>query len=67
MPNSSDTFKTGELVLEAGGFECLICRSMGKRTTVTLEKGAIVPFCPGCETKDATYAFVGAPKGSRRK
>lgn len=67
MPNSSDTFKTGERVLQAGAFECLICRSMGKKTSVPLEKDAIVPFCPGCETKDATYEFVGAPGGSRRK
>ena len=67
MANSSDTFKTGEMVPGAGEFECLICRSMGKKTSVTLQNDAIVPFCPGCETKDATYERMPAPKGFRRK
>jgi hypothetical protein len=64
MPNSSDTFKTGERVLLAGDYECLICRSMGKATRLTLEVGTIFPFCPGCETKDATYHLVGRPAKS---
>jgi len=61
MPNSSDTFKTGERVLFAGDYDCLICKSMGKATRLTLEEQKIFPFCPGCETKDATYRRVGRP------
>lgn len=58
--NSSKTFKAGEIVLESAEYECLICRQMGKRTTKTLEKGAIFPFCEGCGTKDTTYRVLSA-------
>jgi hypothetical protein len=67
MSNSSGTFKTGERVLQTGAYECLICRSMGKKTVVTFEEGKIFPFCAGCETKDATFRITGKihPAGTR--
>ena len=67
MPNSSDTFKTGERVLFAGDYECLICRSMGKTTVVKLEAQKIFPFCSGCGTKDATFHMVGRPGKPRKR
>jgi len=67
MVNTSDTFKTGERVIAAGDYECLICKSMGKTTTITLEAQKIFPFCPGCETKDATFHSIpGSRKTAKR-
>lgn len=59
MPNSSNTFKTGETVLFEGEYECLNCRSLGKKTVKKLSPGKIFPYCDGCETKDATWRLTG--------
>jgi len=61
MPNSSDTFKTGEIVLFDGDYECLLCRQMDKTTVRTLQKGRIFPSCEACGTKDGTYRLTGRP------
>jgi hypothetical protein len=58
MPNSSDTFKTGERVLQEGEYHCLICRQMGKSTALQAAKGQIFPHCEACESKDATYRLA---------
>lgn len=59
MPNSSGTWKTGEDVVEAGTYECLNCRLLGKETRIQLEAAAIFPYCAGCDLKDNTYKLVG--------
>lgn len=61
MVNSSDTFKTGERVLADGEYACLLCGQAGKVTTKSLAKGAIFPFCDGCDTKDATFRLSARP------
>ncbi len=58
MPNSSDTFKTGEIVATGGEYECLMCRQMGKVTLRALEKGKIFPYCDACGIKDGTYRLT---------
>jgi hypothetical protein len=61
MPNSSDTFKTGEIVVLGGEYACLVCRQTGTTTVRSLEKGKILPYCDVCGTKDATYRLAGRP------
>ena len=58
MPNSSGTWKTGERCIEAGEYECLNCRQIGKTTHVRVETGAIFPYCAGCDLKDNTYKLL---------
>jgi len=55
MPNSSQTWKTGEKVLETGEYECLNCRQGGKASHVTLDEGNLFPYCAVCDLKDNTY------------
>jgi hypothetical protein len=62
MPNSSATWKTGERCIEAGVYECLNCRQIGKTTRVTVESGRIFPYCTGCDLKDNTYKLLPAEK-----
>ena len=58
MPNSSGTWKTGERVVTSGVYECLNCRQIGKTTQITLESGAIFPYCTVDELKDNTYKLL---------
>jgi len=62
MPNSSGTWKTGERVLRTATYECLNCRQIGRSTHVTLEEGALFPYCAGCELKDNTYKILAEKK-----
>ena len=62
MPNTTDNFKTGEIVLADGDYECLICRQMGVRTVRRFEQGKIFSYCDACGVKDGTYRLIpGAP------
>jgi len=60
MTNSSDTFKTGEIGDHSALFLCLNCMQAGKTTEVSMQKGAIFPYCEACGTKDATYRLKAA-------
>ena len=62
MPNSSETFKTGEIALQAGDYECLMCRQMGKETIRAFEKGTIFAYCEGCGVKDGTWRLRPSTK-----
>jgi hypothetical protein len=64
MPNSTGTFKTGEIVPHDGDYECLICRQMGKRTVRPFQEGRIFSYCDGCGVKDGTYRLI--PAGPRK-
>jgi len=60
MPNTTDTFKTGEIVLIDGEYECLICRQGGTRTVSRYEKGKIFSYCDACGVKEGAYRLVPA-------
>lgn len=60
MPNSSDTWKTGEHAAASAAYLCLNCMQGGKSTEITVEKGAIFPHCETCGSKDATYQLKTA-------
>jgi hypothetical protein len=62
MPNSSGTWKTGERVLETGRYECLNCKSLGSATVLTLDAGALFPYCTVCNVKDNTYKILRGRK-----
>jgi hypothetical protein len=65
MPNSSDTFKTGEIAIFDGEYECLMCKQTGKTTVRPLQKGKIFPYCDVCGIKDGTYRLL-AGKPARK-
>lgn len=60
MPNTSDTFKTGEKVIIDGAYECVHCQTDGKSTIRRLSTGEIFPHCEDCGTKDSTYRLKAA-------
>ena len=59
MPNSSDTWKTGERVVKPGSYQCIDCRERGSSTVVTLAADLIFPYCTVCDIKDNTYKYLG--------
>ncbi len=62
MPNSSGTFKTGEVITKAGDYECLNCKQTGSRTVLTLEAGRLFPYCAVCNFKDNTYKLLSSKR-----
>jgi NAD-dependent SIR2 family protein deacetylase len=60
MPNTSNSFKTGEKVIIDGEYECVHCQQIGKRTARSLSVGDLFPHCDECGTKDSTFRLKPA-------
>jgi hypothetical protein len=58
LANTSDSFKTGEMVILDGDYLCVECQQTGKSTIRSLEKGKIFPYCDTCGKKDSTYRLT---------
>ena len=46
-------FKPGEICRANGAYECRTCRSVGRASRITMERGGTFPECPSCKERGA--------------